>query len=70
MSELSFSQAVTVLRRRGYAVRFVEGQYEITRADDPTVQLLDRAGLILKARMLLKLGQVPASDDKVSGEEV
>lgn len=58
MSELPFSQAVTILRRHGYAVRFVAGQYEITRVGDPIVQLVDRAGLILKAQALLQLDQV------------
>jgi hypothetical protein len=58
MNELTFSQAVTVLRRRSYVVRLAAGLYEITRADDPTVQLVDRVGLLAQAQALLQLDQV------------
>ncbi len=51
-------------------VRFAEGQYEITGAGDSTVQLVDRAGLILKAQALLAAHLAPAGGDQVSGEEL
>jgi hypothetical protein len=44
------------------------GQYEVTKADDPMMQRVDRAGLIAKAQALLQLDQAPAGDDQVSGE--
>jgi hypothetical protein len=69
-SELSFSQAVTVLHRRGYLVRFADGHYEITRAGDSTVQVVDRAGLILKAQALLQFDRAPVGDEQVSGEQL